>query len=197
MKEKVKLIAMLFLIVGVIVSSFTSVNAHSVELDPNSLITFPNIIVNGEGKISIYSSETGYTLYYQAVELSNTAYDQIEELNENGQKEVEAIKTEVEALEAEYDNLKTIYKEAYEAYQEKIDNNITGAELEEAKTALRNRYNVDQRQNINQNIQNSGETANENLNTKMQESITKTLEERQKYLEGLASEATTDNTTTE
>lgn len=135
MKEKVKLIAMLFLIVGVIVSSFTSVNAHSVELDPDSLITFPNIIVNGEGEISIYSSETGYTLYYQAVELSNTAYDQIEELNENGQKEVEAIKTEVEALEAEYDNLKTIYEEAYEAYQEKIDNNITGAELEEAKTA--------------------------------------------------------------
>ena len=69
--------------------------------------------------------------------------------------------------------------------------------VEEAKTELRNRYNVEQRQNINQNIQNSGETANENLNTKMQESVTKTLEERQQYLEGLSSEAATNTTTTE
>lgn len=135
MKEKVKLVAMLFLVMGVIVSSFTNVNAHSIELDPDSVISFPRIITNGQGKISIYDSETEYTLYYQAVELSNTAYEQIEETIANGEKELEAIQTEIDALDVECDNLKTIYDDAYEAYQEKIDNNVTGAELEEAKTA--------------------------------------------------------------
>ena len=135
MKEKIKLSMMLFIIVAMIVTSFTSVNAHSVDLDPDSLISFPMIITNGQGEISIDASETGYSLSYQAVEISNTAYEQMEETTTNGKKELETIEAEVDALKIECENLETVYDEAYEAYQEKIDSGVTGTELEEAKTA--------------------------------------------------------------
>ena len=135
MKEKIRVIIMLFLVIGVIVSSFTNVKAHSVELDPNSLIRFPMLITNGKGEISIDDSETGYTLYYQAVEISNTDYEQMQEITNTGEKELEAIKTEIDELKAESDNLRKIYDEAYEAYKEKLDADVTGTELEEAKTA--------------------------------------------------------------
>ena len=135
MKEKVKLIVMLFLVIGMIVSSFSNINAHSVELDPESLISFPKIITNGQGKISIDDSETGYTLYYQAVEFNNSDYEQMVEISNTGEKELETINTEIEALSAEYDNLKTIYEEAYQAYEEAMDSGITGSELEELQTA--------------------------------------------------------------
>ena len=58
--------------------------------------------------------------------------------------------------------------------------------LQEWMQALRNRYNQSQRDRINQNIQNNLETANESVKSKVQESITKTQEERQKYLDGLS-----------
>lgn len=136
MKEKMKLIIMLFIIMGVLVSSFATVNAHSVELDPDSLINFPMIITNGQGEISIDDSETGYTLYYQAVEIANDVYDQIESISNNGEKELETIKSEADALVAECDNLETIYDEAYQTYEEALNNNVTGTELEELKTAF-------------------------------------------------------------
>lgn len=59
--------------------------------------------------------------------------------------------------------------------------------LQEWVQALRNRYNGDQRNRINQNIQNSLETADDAVRSKVQESITKTQDERQKYLDGLSS----------
>ena len=133
MKEKIKLIIMLFIIMGVLVSSFATVNAHSVELDPDSLINFPMIITNGQGKISIDDSETGYTLYYQAVEIANDVYDQIESTSDYGKTELEMIKSEIDALAIECDDFKTIYDEAVEAYQEKINSGATGTELEEAQ----------------------------------------------------------------
>lgn len=135
MKEKIKVIVMMFLVIGVMMGSFANVNAHSVDLDPDSLISFPMIITNGQGEISIDDSETGYSLSYQAVEISNTAYEQMEETTTNGKKELETIETEVNALKIECENLETVYDEASEAYQEKIDSGVTGAELEEAKTA--------------------------------------------------------------
>ena len=135
MKEKIKLIIMLFIIMGVLVGSFATVNAHSVELDPDSLINFPMIITNGQGEISIDDSETGYTLYYQAVEIANDVYDQIESTSDHGKTELEMIKSEIDALAIECDNFKTIYDEAVEAYQEKINSGATGTELEEAQKA--------------------------------------------------------------
>ena len=135
MKEKIRLIIMLFLVIGVIVSSFTNVNAHSIDLDPDSLISFPMLITNGQGEISIDDSETGYTLYYQAVEIANNVYEQIEETSSNGEQELEEIEAEIDALGIECDNLETIFDEAYQAYEEAVNNEVTGTDLEELQTA--------------------------------------------------------------
>ncbi len=67
--------------------------------------------------------------------------------------------------------------------------------LPQAIQALRERYNGDQRNRINQNLQNNLDTADENVKTKVQESIQKTQEQRQEYLEELSS-GTTSTTTT-
>lgn len=135
LKKILKLSALLLIMIGIIASSFTNVNAHSVELDPDSVIHFPWFVSNGQGEITIDDSITGYTLYYQAVEFNDSDYDQIEEINSTGEQELDTINTEIEALSAEYDNLETILDEAYEAYQEAINSGITGTDLEELQTA--------------------------------------------------------------
>ena len=75
-KTKVFLIAFIVLLLSII--QLLKIEAHSVELDSNSLISFQMIISNGKGTITIKSTESGYTLYYQAVEISNTIYLQID-----------------------------------------------------------------------------------------------------------------------
>lgn len=132
-KNKVTLI--LFLMIGILLISVTNVNAHSVELDPNSLINFPMMISNGKGNITIKSSESGYSLYYQAVEMSNTAYAQIQQITNNGKKELDSIDAEIEAMDKECDNLRTVYDEAYETYKEKMNSGVTDTELETFKKA--------------------------------------------------------------
>ena len=75
--------------------------------------------------------------------------------------------------------------------------------INEVKNALNARYSANnlsaQRDRINQNLQNNLETSDENLKAKVEESIQKTQEQRQKYLQDLesAATATTTNTTTE
>lgn len=69
--------------------------------------------------------------------------------------------------------------------------------IEEAKQALWNRYNAEQRNDII-NPAVTGEEADTNLQTKMEESITNSQTRRQEYLEGLsaAAPAATNTTTT-
>ena len=64
--------------------------------------------------------------------------------------------------------------------------------LENAMEAIRNRYNVALRNDyINNVINSNAEQADSNLQTNMEESITKSLETRQDYLDSLATPATT------
>ena len=64
--------------------------------------------------------------------------------------------------------------------------------LESAMEAIRNRYNVALRNDyINNVINSNAEQADTNLQTNMEESITKSLEARQDYLDSLAMPATT------
>ncbi len=64
--------------------------------------------------------------------------------------------------------------------------------LESAMEAIRNRYNVALRNDyINNVINSNAEQADSNLQTNMEESITKSLETRQDYLDSLAMPATT------
>lgn len=115
--RKIKLIKIAILALIVILISFNNVYAHSVELDPESLISFPYIAYNGEGTITISSSETGYSLYWQAIEISDDAYTQIETIRETGQATLDDMKEELDAMRNECNNLEELYNEAHKAWQ--------------------------------------------------------------------------------
>ncbi len=126
-KSLLLLTLMLIAIVG-------TVSAHSVDLDPESLISFPFIVSEGKGKITVKSSVTNYTLYYQNVEISNATYDEINTIKENGKAELSTIKGQMNSLKEEYNNLKTIKDEKYTTYQNAISNNLTEEQINVAKT---------------------------------------------------------------
>lgn len=109
-------------------------SAHSVDLDPESLISFPFIVSDGKGKITVKSSVTNYTLYYQNVEISNATYDEINTIKENGKAELSTIERQMNSLKEEYNNLKTIKDEKYTTYQNAISNNLTEEQINVAKT---------------------------------------------------------------
>ena len=133
--KKLKVVFALFVLIGIVLCPLKKVNAHSVELDPESLITMPLMIFGGRGTISIKDSVSNYTLYFQGVEIPRTVYSQIEQIETDGNKDLEALKQEYTALKTEVDNLKTIYDEALEAYQTGITNSVDEPELEALRTA--------------------------------------------------------------
>ncbi len=67
--------------------------------------------------------------------------------------------------------------------------------IKEAVEGLLKRYSLTQRSRINKNIEDNLTKADDNVKTKMQESIQKTQEERQKYLDSLST-GTVGTTTT-
>lgn len=168
--RKTKLLFILFLILSMVIIPFTKVNAHTVELDPDDLISFPMMIISGKGTITIDNDITNYSLYYQAVEIPTADYAELEQTRENGNTELDKIDEEIDALDTECDNLKTIHDEALEVYSTKLkDDTATEEEIETAKAAYEtaktnyqnkvNEYDTkvneykSKREEINQNIQ--------------------------------------------
>ena len=69
--------------------------------------------------------------------------------------------------------------------------------VNEAKQALRSRYDANQRNNIiNGAISNNADTGDESVRAGVEEDATTARENRQDYLDGLASQATTTTTST-
>lgn len=124
----------LLLLTLMLIAIVGTVSAHSVDLDPENLISFPFIVSEGKGKITVKSSVTNYTLYYQNVEISNATYDEINTIKENGKAELSTIKKQMNSLKEEYNNLKTIKDEKYTTYQNAISNNLTEEQINVAKT---------------------------------------------------------------
>lgn len=124
----------LLLLTLMLIAIVGTVSAHSVDSDPESLISFPFIVSEGKGKITVKSSVTNYTLYYQNVEISNATYDEINTIKENGKAELSTIKGQMNSLKEEYNNLKTIKDEKYTTYQNAISNNLTEEQINVAKT---------------------------------------------------------------
>ena len=143
----------LLLLTLMLIAIVGTVSAHSVDLDPESLISFPFIVSEGKGKITVKSSVTNYTLYYQNVEISNATYDEINTIKENGKAELSTIERQMNSLKEEYNNLKTIKDEKYTTYQNAISNNLTEEQINVAKTEY--------------------ETANTNYTNKVEEYNTK------------------------
>ena len=124
----------LLLLTLMLIAIVGTVSAHSVDLDPESLISFPFIVSEGKGKITVKSSVTNYTLYQQNVEISNATYDEINTIKENGKAELSTIERQMNSLKEEYNNLKTIKDEKYTTYQNAISNNLTEEQINVAKT---------------------------------------------------------------
>ena len=124
----------LLLLTLMLIAIVGTVSAHSVDLDPESLISFPFIVSEGKGTITVKSSVTNYTLYYQNVEISNATYDEINTIKKNGQAELSTIERQMNSLKEEYNNLKTIKDEKYTTYQNAISNNLTEEQINVAKT---------------------------------------------------------------
>ena len=131
MIKKTKVIFVLLILIGIILCPLKKVNAHSVELDPESVISLPWFITGGSGTITIKDSITNYSLYYQAIEIENTTYSQMEKINSEGETILDTLKEEYTKLKTEVDNLNEIYKSAFEAYQ----NGREGEQSETLKTA--------------------------------------------------------------
>ena len=119
MKKTNKIIITLMILVLTLTISFSvTTYAYNVEIDPDSLISFPIMIFGGSGKITIEKTETNYKLYYQAVEISDTDFKKMNEIQDTGKKELATLKTEIENLSAEVSNLSTQYSEKVKAYRE-------------------------------------------------------------------------------
>ena len=127
MKKTVKLMSILLTMV--VMFTFGKVYAHNIELDPERLITLPFMIYNGKGTISISSAQTNYKLYYQAVEISDSVYTQIKEIQSSGEAELNVLKEEIDEMKDNLDELKAEYDEKYEEYNT-IKNDTTKSETE-------------------------------------------------------------------
>ena len=108
MKNK-KIILIILMIIIMILTQFTKVNAHSVDLDPKSLITMPSLIYNGSGKINISSTVTDYKLYFQAVKMEISTYEEINTSKTTGEEKLKTIENEYKALKPGMDNAKEAY----------------------------------------------------------------------------------------
>jgi uncharacterized protein YjdB len=134
-KTKALFIILLILIISCIPFGYT--NAHSVKLDPESLISMPYMIIGGSGTITIKSSVTDYTLYFQAVQVDSSSYSQMEKIKTDGDTSLATLKEQYTALKTEADNLKETYDTASDAYTEGLKN----SELTETeKNALQTAY---------------------------------------------------------
>ena len=187
MKLKGKILSILFISIMMVFYLFSNVYAHSVDLDPDSLISMPMMIFGGSGTITIKSSVTDYELYFQAVQVEKTVFSQMENIKTEGDAKLKSLKEEYTALKTELDNLKEIYNMAYNAYTEGLKD-TTLSETE--KTTLKTAYET-----ASANYQNKGTEYNSKIseyNSKVNEINSKIKELTPMYIESNWTK-TTDN----
>ena len=131
-----KKVRLLYVILSIIICSVFMCgfsNAHSVDLDPEGLITMPMMLIGGKGTISVYK-ESNYELFYQAVNIQNDIYQQMQIAKTNGDNEQKTLKEEYTKLQNDVQNLKSIYESAKEEYDNAKNGNVSSTELERLKT---------------------------------------------------------------
>lgn len=143
--RKLKLIIILLLISLLIFIPYSAVNAHDIDLDPYSLISFPLTITDGKGTLTISKSLSKYSLYYQAVEMSDESFLEIEQITASGKEELKKIKTEQSLLDSNCNSLRNSLDAAQEAYNIKLATAEDDDELEALKSSYesaKTRYNT-------------------------------------------------------
>ena len=142
--RKLKLMIILSLILLLIFIPHSAVIAHNIDLDPHSLISFPLTIIDGQGTLTISKTLSKYSLYYQAVEMSDESFLEIEQITNSGNDELKKIKTEQSLLDSNCNSLRNSLESAQEAYNIKLASAEDDDELESLKSSYESaqtRYN--------------------------------------------------------
>lgn len=134
MKKRITLVILLVTILTVFLAC--NVQAHNVEIDPNSYIYMPDGIYNGKGSITIHSAVgNNYNLYYQKVDISHTLFEKINNKIKEGN---EYVNSESEKLTIEEANVNSLINE----YNNIIKNtNSTQDQIDAAYAAYENAKN--------------------------------------------------------
>ncbi len=131
-KNKIALILLIMLLIAL--TPLKTIKAHNVDLDPESLISLPMMILGDSGTVTIKNTVTDYTLYFQAVKIDNSTYSQINQVEAEGKNKLAKLKEEYKTLETEVKPLKEKYNTAYDAYAEGLKNtSLTETEKEKLK----------------------------------------------------------------
>ncbi len=153
MKKRIVSTLMLISLILPIFSVNSVVCAYSGEIDPENYITLPSIInVNenkeGTGTISLSTSASDYSIYYQKVDITKEQMDNIQTKENQYNQYIETYNKEITAKNAELNELKSKYEE--------LNNSSTATE--EEKTIAKNNYEEAVKE-YNQ----YGETANQKI----------------------------------
>lgn len=135
MKLKSKISIILMISIMLAFYFVNNVSAHSVELDPDSLISMPMMLLGGSGSITIKSTVTDYELYFQAVQVEKSVFSQMENIKTEGNSKLKILKEQYTALKTELDNLNETYNAAYKAYTEGLKDTTLSEEEKETLKA--------------------------------------------------------------
>lgn len=141
MKKKIISIIMLVTLIVSLLSYYNVAQAYSGEIDPQNYITISSMYIEndvGTGTIGLSSSASGYTIYYQKVDMTKEIFDSAYAKQTETNKYIETYNTEAKnkvsnlnTLKEEYENLKSSetakqedittakdkYDKAYEEYE--------------------------------------------------------------------------------
>lgn len=145
MEKTLNRIIAIFVIIALTISILNSkIYGYSGEIDPDSIISFPYILEDGKGTITIKETESNYTLYCQVVEMQNEDYRNILKLNEEGKKTLKTISDQVDSLKGELktkEEAKDTAKTTLDTVKENEDDDDYDQKLEPAQTNYDNALN--------------------------------------------------------
>lgn len=131
--KKISKIVLSMVMCVVMAISCNAAYAYDGENFDNDYNISPGLLItNGVGTVSVNSSITGYSLYYQSIEISDAKYSEITKKREEYESKEKTFKEDLDSKDAEIKRLKEAasaiedkeseeYKEAEKAYADAID----------------------------------------------------------------------------
>ena len=107
--------------------------AHNVELETENIISFPYFIMGGSGTITVKDTITNYSLYFQAIAISDEVYAEIQKTKPNSNEQLIALKAEYEALKSELDDIDVRVKAAKTELETLLSQDPNSSTLEQIR----------------------------------------------------------------
>ena len=97
------------------------------------------MIVNNKSTATISVNTSGYDIYYQKVDMTESVYNSLKNKHDEAEKYSKDAKKEIEDKKAEVKELEDAYKELIDSASE-ANSTVTDAEIEEARTKYETAY---------------------------------------------------------